>query len=42
MTEIQKAAEIFLIGHLVIGIYLACLREAASAKAGIWNLSIGI
>jgi len=29
-------------GHWNIAIYLACLREAASAKAGIWNLVIGI
>jgi hypothetical protein len=31
-------------GHfgLVFGAYLACLREAASAKAGIWNLGFGI
>jgi hypothetical protein len=28
------------LGHLIlgIGVYLACLREAASAEAGIWNL----
>jgi hypothetical protein len=31
-------------GHLklVLGIYLACLREAASAKVGIWNLCFEI
>ncbi len=31
-------------GHwkLVFGIYLACLREAASAKAEICNLEFGI
>jgi hypothetical protein len=31
-------------GHLKLelGIYLACLREAATAKAGIWNLPFGI
>jgi hypothetical protein len=27
---------------LEIGNYLACLREAASAKAGIWRLELGI
>jgi hypothetical protein len=29
-----------LFGHLKLefGDYLACLREAAAAKAGIWNL----
>jgi hypothetical protein len=31
------------LGHLIIeNIYLACLREAASAKAGIWILGFGI
>jgi hypothetical protein len=29
-------------GSFEIGNYLACLRVAASAKAGIWNLRFGI
>jgi hypothetical protein len=40
MTEVSKNGGLRFFGNwiLMIGIYLACLREAASAKAGIWNL----